>query len=145
MMFGWLRKKKKTKDNKVGPEQVSDENLEGLIVASMRYVLGVDGTIYLEFLWDSDVKEDANEAFSVLFSQINSGDLFEQSMGFIEETLESTGEEDEFARFYQNVLLNQHAKIQPILDSLAMGQQSDDEVVVKPTDIAYKTFKGNQT
>ena len=142
-MFGWFKKKKK--NEKTGPEQISDKDLEGLIVASMRYVLGIDGTIYLEFFWDNDLREDANEAFSILFSQINSGDLFEQSMGFIAESLEEEGQEDQFARFYQNVLLNQQAKIQPILDSLEMNQKSDDEVVVKPTDITQSTFRGNQT
>lgn len=142
-MFKWFKKKDKQK--KIGPEQILNSELDGLVVASMQYVVGIDGTIYLQFSWDDDVNDNANEAFSALFSQINSGDLLEQSMIFIEETLREQGQEKEFRTFYDNVLENQRVRIQPILDSLEMEQMTSDEVVVKPTDIIQGGFRGDQT
>ena len=148
-MFGWFKKKSKKK-GKVGPEEILDKEIEGLVAASIKYVVGVDGTVYVQYFWDSDAKDDANEDFSNLFSQINSGELFESTIGFIEETLRGNGEEDEFARFFSNVLQNQQAKVEPILDAIKTDllggiNKSDDEVVVKPTDVGQMPFKGNQT
>tara|TARA_R110002110_G_scaffold201091_1_gene411956 strand:+ start:3451 stop:3897 length:447 start_codon:yes stop_codon:yes gene_type:complete len=148
-MFGWF-KKKSEKKGKVGPEEILDGEIEGLVSASIKYVVGVDGTVYVQFFWDSDSKDDANEDFANLFSQVNSGDLFESTIGFIEETLRDNGQEDEFALFFSKVLQNQQAKVEPILnaiktDLLAGIDKSDDEVVVKPTDVGQMPFKGNQT
>ena len=142
-MFKWLKKKDKQK--KADPKEILGSDLEDLIIASMHYVVGIDGIVYLEFSWNDDVDIDANEAFATLFSQINSGDLLEQSMAFIEETLKDQGQEKEFLTFYNNVLENQRARIQPILDSLEMHQTTSDEVVVKPTDIIQGGFRGDQT
>ena len=141
-MFGWFKKKK---ESRFGPEQISDEDIEGLVAASIKYVVGIDGTVYVQFFWDSDTRDDASEAFSTLFSQINSGDLLESTIGFIEETLRDEGQEDEFARFFTSFLENQQARIAPLLSSLGMDQNSEDQVVVKPTDIVQGGFRGDQT
>jgi len=143
-MFGWFKKKDK-KTNRIGPEEILDEELEGLVTASLKYVVGIDGIVYVQFFWDSDTRDDANETFADLFSKINNGDLFESTIGFIESSLREEGQEDEFARFFSKVLENQREKIEPLLDSLGINEKSDDEVVVKPTDVAHTTFRGNQT
>jgi len=144
-MFNWFKRKTKKSNTRIGPEKTSEEDLKGLVIASIKYVVGIDGTIYVEFFWDSENQEDANENFSSLFCQINSGDLLESTVGFIEETLRGEGQEDEFARFFSNVLDEQKARIEPLLSSIGMGGKSDDEVVVKPTDVAQSMFKGNET
>lgn len=136
-MFGWFKKKEKPP---------VEDGLKGLAAASIRYVVDKEGVIYIDFYWDDDVVPDANDAFSVLFSQLNSGDLFEESMKFIEETLKESGNEEEFDRFFNNMSTLQQAKMQPFLESLGFyGEKNDNEVVVKPTDIANHVFRGNQT
>ena len=52
-MFNWLRKKPKKpkKDNepkkaRFGPEEIADEDLQGLRVASLKYVVGIDGQVF---------------------------------------------------------------------------------------------------
>ena len=52
-MFNWIRKKPKKDDEpkkvRFGPEEIADEDLEGLRVASLKYVVGIDGQVYIEF------------------------------------------------------------------------------------------------
>jgi hypothetical protein len=147
-MFKWLKKKFSRKKS----PSIEDE-LKGKAVASMRYVLDKDGIIYLDFFWDNDIIPTANEAFTVLFSQINSGDLLEESLKFIEETLRENGEDGEFNKFFASFVELQREKIQPFLESFNIKTGEDvvkptddgDEVVVKPTDIASHVFRGNQT
>ena len=84
-MLNWFKKKpKKEKTSRI------EEELKGKAVASMRYVVDKEGTVYLDFFWDGDTFDDANESFSILFSQINSGDLLEDSVKFIGETQRKT-------------------------------------------------------
>ena len=147
-MFNWIKNKlkKKEKETKDEIRYDTEEDLEGLAIASMRYVVDKEGIVYLDFFWDSDASDSANETFSILFSQINTGDLLEESMNFIEETLTEKGEVEEFQQFYDNVLEIQRSNIGPFLESLGIDtKETDDEVVVKPTDIADRMFKGNQT
>ena len=148
-MFNWIRKKPKKDDEpkkvRFGPEEIADEDLEGLRVASLKYVVGIDGQVYIEFFWDEDVSEDANSAFSELFSKVNSGDLLESSVQFIEKTLEEAGQEDEFAKFFTSILEKQKERIQPFLESMGISEKSDNEVIVKPTDVSRMTFRGNQS
>tara|TARA_Y100000593_G_scaffold89635_1_gene174284 strand:+ start:3415 stop:3852 length:438 start_codon:yes stop_codon:yes gene_type:complete len=145
-MFNWFKKKKKTEEQqKIEP---TDQRTEfgGLAVASMRYVVGVDSVIYLEFYWDEDANEDAISIFTDLFSQINNGELLETSVDFIKETLDSEGEGHKFKKFYLPLIELQKSKLQPFME--AFGKQIDkakDEVVVKPTDLTRETFGGNQS
>jgi len=143
-MFKWFKWfKKKEKSSIILP---SEDALKGLAVASMRYVVDKEGTVYLDFFWDNDLIPTANEAFAVLFSQINSGDLLEESIKFIEETLKESGDEEEFRHFFVNVVELQKERIKPFLESFSLNvEKTDDEVVVKPTDIAHRVFRGNQT
>ena len=120
-----------------------EEELKGKAVASMRYVVDKEGTVYLDFFWDGDTFDDANESFSILFSQINSGDLLEDSVKFIGETLKENDNEEEFTKFFTNLMEIQQAKIIETLGTIA--EKSEEEVVVKPTDIASHVFKGIQT
>ena len=137
-MVNWFKKKpKKEKTSRI------EEELKGKAVASMRYVVDKEGTVYLDFFWDGDTFDDANESFSILFSQINSGDLLEDSVKFIGETLKENDNEEEFTKFFTNLMEIQQAKIIETLGTIA--EKSEEEVVVKPTDIASHVFKGIQT
>ena len=137
-MLNWFKKKpKKEKTSRI------EEGLKGKAVASMRYVVDKEGTVYLDFFWDGDTFDDANESFSILFSQINSGDLLEDSVKFIGETLKENDNEEEFTKFFTNLMEIQQAKIIETLGTIA--EKSEEEVVVKPTDIASHVFKGIQT
>ena len=137
-MLNWFKKKpKKEKTSRI------EEELKGNAVASMRYVVDKEGTVYLDFFWDGDMFDDANESFSILFSQINSGDLLEDSVKFIGETLKENDNEEEFTKFFTNLMEIQQAKIIETLGTIA--EKSEEEVVVKPTDIASHVFKGIQT
>ena len=109
----------------------------------MRYVVDKEGTVYLDFFWDGDMFDDANESFSILFSQINSGDLLEDSVKFIGETLKENDNEEEFTKFFTNLMEIQQAKIIETLGTIV--EKNEEEVVVKPTDIASHVFKGIQT
>ena len=137
-MLNWFKKKpKKEKTSRI------EEELKGKAVASMRYVVDKEGTVYLDFFWDGDTFDDAYESFSILFSQINSGDLLEDSVKFIGETLKENDNEEEFTKFFTNLMEIQQAKIIETLGTIA--EKSEEEVVVKPTDIASHVFKGIQT
>ena len=137
-MLNWFKKKpKKEKTSRI------EEELKGKAVASMRYVVDKEGTVYLDFFWDGDTFDDANESFSILFSQINSVDLLEDSVKFIVETLKENDNEEEFTKFFTNLMEIQQAKIIETLGTIA--EKSEEEVVVKPTDIASHVFKGIQT
>ena len=137
-MLNWFKKKpKKEKTSRI------EEELKGKAVASMRYVVDKEGTVYLDFFWDGDTFDDANESFSILFSQINSGDLLEDSVKFIGETLKENDNEEEFTKFFTNLMEIQQAKIIETLGTIA--EKSEEEVVVKPTDKASHVFKGIQT
>ena len=137
-MLNWFKKKpKKEKTSRI------EEELKGKAVASMRYVVDKEGTVYLDFFWDGATFDDANESFSILFSQINSGDLLEDSVKFIGETLKENDNEEEFTKFFTNLMEIQQAKIIETLGTIA--EKSEEEVVVKPTDIASHVFKGIQT
>lgn len=137
-MLNWFKKKpKKEKTSRI------EEELKGKAVASMRYVVDKEGTVYLDFFWDGDMFDDANESFSILFSQINSGDLLEDSVKFIGETLKENDNEEEFTKFFTNLMEIQQAKIIETLGTIV--EKNEEEVVVKPTDIASHVFKGIQT
>lgn len=137
-MLNWFKKKpKKEKTSRI------EEELKGKAVASMRYVVDKEGTVYLDFFWDGDTFDDANESFSILFSQINSGDLLEDSVKFIGETLKENDNEEEFTKFFTNLMEIQQAKIIETLGTIV--EKNEEEVVVKPTDIASHVFKGIQT
>ena len=137
-MLKWFKKKpKKEKTSKI------EEELKGKAVVSMRYVVDQEGTVYLDFFWDNDAFDDANESFSILFSQINSGDLLEDSVKFIGETLTEDGNEEEFTKFFSNLMEIQQAKIIETLSTVV--EKTEEEVVVKPTDLATHVFRGNQT
>ena len=137
-MLNWFKKKpKKEKTSRI------EEELKGKAVASMRYVVDKEGTVYLDFFWDGDMFDDANESFSILFSQINSGDLLEDSVKFIGETLKENDNEEEFTKFFTNLMEIQQAKIIETLGTIV--EKNEEEGVVKPTDIASHVFKGIQT
>tara|TARA_R110000824_G_scaffold373974_1_gene564434 strand:+ start:1212 stop:1625 length:414 start_codon:yes stop_codon:yes gene_type:complete len=137
-MFNWFKKKKKRPNLR--------EEFDGNAVASMQYVVGRDGVVYLEFFWDEKANINACEIFASLFSQINSGELMEESMLFIKETLDSRDQSDSYMSFHSAVFELQKSKIEPILESIAEeGRKIGDEVVVKPTDLSPDTFGGNQS
>tara|TARA_R100000005_G_scaffold95912_2_gene79503 strand:+ start:13409 stop:13843 length:435 start_codon:yes stop_codon:yes gene_type:complete len=144
-MFNWFKKKKKNKQQKIEPTDQIKE-FGGLAVASMRYVVGVDSVIYLEFFWDEDADEDAISIFTDLFSQINNGELLDTSVDFIRQTLDSEGEGYKFKKFYLPLMELQKAKLQPFMEAFAAkADKAKDEVVVKPTDLTRETFGGNQS
>ena len=140
LMFKWFKNKFKKKK-----KPLIEDDLKGKVLASMRYVVGKDEIIYLDFAWDNDTHANANEAFSELFYKINSGDLLDSSMNFIRETCEGEERLGEYLRFYSNMIKLQQADM--TLESLEREQEieeTDNEVVVKPTDITPQAFGGNQ-
>ena len=139
-MFKWLKNKfKKKKKPRI------EDDLKGKVLGSMRYVVGLDEVIYLDFYWDNDVNPKASEAFSELFYKINSGELLASSIDFIRETCEEEEKIGEYIRFYSSMMELQRADLAPLIESLEQEEEEkNDEVVVKPTDVTPQAFGGNQ-
>ena len=113
-------------------------------LAYIKYIVGTDDVLYVDFKWDSDKDPAANQSFSELFFQINNGHLLESTMEFIKDQLVENGDEVEFARFITNILALQEESLKPLMDSLGLGlEETEDEVVVKPTDIGERVLGGN--
>jgi len=113
-------------------------------LAYIKYIVGTDGVLYVDFKWDSDRDSSANEVFSELFFEINGGHLLDRTIEFMKDQLVENGDEVEFARFITNILALQEESLKPLMDSLGLGsEETEDEVVVKPTDIGERVLGGN--
>ena len=114
------------------PEEGSLESQSGWII----YTVDDDGLINMDFDFNNDYK--SNENFSELFHQLNKGDLLENGLSFIKKTLELQGRESDLKDFNENTEILNKVRGNIFLDLLTQGEE---EVVVKPTDIAKNILK----
>ena len=132
MFKKWLGKK----EEKIEEKETSFKSLEdqsGWIV----YSVDQDGIINMDFDFKSD--KLSNEHFSELFHQINNGDLLENAISFIKQSLEDDDRSPDFEEFNDNVDILNKLRGNLLLDLLT--QNEEEKVVVKPTDIASIILK----
>ena len=132
MFKKWLGKK----EEKIEEKETSFKSLEdqsGWIV----YSVDQDGIINMDFDFKSD--KLSNEHFSELFHQINNGDLLENAISFIKQSLEDDDRSPDFEEFNDNVDILNKLRGNLLLDLLT--QNEEEKVVVKPTDIAKIILK----
>ena len=108
------------------------ENQSGWIV----YSVDQEGIINMDFDFKSD--KLSNEHFSELFHQINKGDLLENGLAFIRQSLEEDDRSSDFEEFNENTDILNKLRGNIFLDLLT---QNKEKVVVKPTDIANTILK----
>ena len=108
------------------------EDQSGWIV----YSVDEDGIINMDFDFSGD--KLSNEHFSEMFHQINKGDLLENALSFIKQTLEDDDRTTDLENFNDNIEILEKLRNNVILDFLIEGSE---EVVVKPTDIANNILK----
>ena len=131
MFKKWLGKK----EEKIEEKETSFKSLEdqsGWIV----YSVDQDGIINMDFDFKSD--KLSNEHFSELFHQINNGDLLENAISFIKQSLEDDDRSSDFEEFNDNIDILNKLRGNLLLDLLT---QNKEKVVVKPTDIANTILK----
>ena len=134
MFKKWFSKAEK--EIEVEEKETSFKSLEdqsGWIV----YSVDEDGIINMDF----DLKSDklSNEHFSELFHQINNGDLLENAISFIKQSLEDDDRSSDLEEFNDNIDMLNKLRGNLLLDLLT--QNEEEEVVVKPTDIARTILK----
>ena len=132
MFKKWLGKKEEEIEEKETPFK-SLEDQSGWIV----YSVDQDGIINMDFDFKSD--KLSNEHFSELFHQINNGDLLENAISFIKQSLEDDDRSSDFEEFNDNVDILNKLRGNLLLDLLT--QNEEEKVVVKPTDIASIILK----
>ena len=131
MFKKWLGKKEEEIEEKETPFK-SLEDQSGWIV----YSVDQDGIINMDFDFKSD--KLSNEHFSELFHQINNGDLLENAISFIKQSLEDDDRSSDFEEFNDNIDILNKLRGNLLLDLLT---QNKEKVVVKPTDIANTILK----
>jgi len=132
-MFKWVKKalfKRKVKKN---------------TVAYIKYLIGTDGFVYIDFGWDDKKDNMANESFTELFFKVQSGQLLDNSVDFIREECFKNGNKEEFSRFIKNLIVFQQENLEPMLEAMGINlEEEEDKVVVKPTDIGESVIRGNE-
>ncbi|MAH50806.1 hypothetical protein CMI37_33620 [Candidatus Pacearchaeota archaeon] len=132
-MFKWVKKalfKRKVKKN---------------TVAYIKYLIGADGFVYIDFGWDDKKDKMANESFAELFFEVHSGQLLDNSVDFIREECLKRGDKEEFSRFIKNLIVFQQENLQPMMEAMGISlEEEEDKVVVKPTDIGESVIRGNE-
>tara|TARA_R100001244_G_scaffold91110_1_gene69036 strand:- start:3744 stop:4142 length:399 start_codon:yes stop_codon:yes gene_type:complete len=114
-------------------------------VAYIKYLIGTDGFVYIDFGWDEKKEKMANESFAELFFKIHSSQLLDNSVDFIKEECLKNGDKEEFARFIKNLITFQQEDLQPMMESMGISLEEEvDKVVVKPTDIGERVLRGNE-
>ena len=109
------------------------EDQSGWIV----YSVDQEGIINMDFDFKGD--NTSNEHFSELFHQINNGDLLENAISFIKQSLEDDDRSSDFEGFNDNIDILNKLRGNLLLDLLT--QNEEEKVVVKPTDIAKIILK----
>jgi len=132
-MFKWIKKalfKRKVKKK---------------TVAYIKYLIGVDGFVYIDFGWNDNKDRMANESFTELFFKVHSGQLLDNSVDFIKEECLKNGDKEGFTRFLGNLIVFQQENLQPMMESMGINPEEEvDKVVVKPTDIGERVLRGNE-
>tara|TARA_Y100001970_G_scaffold137031_1_gene168637 strand:- start:3957 stop:4379 length:423 start_codon:yes stop_codon:yes gene_type:complete len=106
-----------------------------------------EGIIGLDFGFDIESKE-SNELFSEMFHQLNSGQLMETGIVFIEDSLKEIdlkASED----FIENIEILEQLKDNVFLNAITRTPEissanNREEVVVKPSDIAKSVLGGDK-
>ena len=135
MFKKWFNKTEEVETQEEIQEETQSSNLEdqaGWIV----YSVDEDGIINMDFDFSGD--KLSNEHFSEMFHQINKGDLLENALSFIKQTLEDDDRTTDLENFNDNIEILEKLRNNVILDFLIEGSE---EVVVKPTDIANNILK----
>lgn len=109
--------------------------------AYIKYIVGVDGFVYIDFGWGNGKDRLANESFSELFFKVHNGHLLENSLDFIKEECLGRGNEKEFATFLTNLIRIQEENLGITKE---INPKKEDKVVVKPTDIGDSVLRGNE-
>ena len=119
------------------------ETKEAILLNSLQDQLGWiifsvdnDGTINMDFDFGTDKR--SNENFSELFDQINNGDLLKTSVAFIQSSLKQQERMSDLEEFNENTEVLKKMRNDILSDLLT---QENEEVVVKPTDIAKLILK----
>ena len=119
------------------------ETKEAILLNSLQDQLGWiifsvdnDGTINMDFDFGTDKR--SNENFSELFDQINNGDLLKTSIAFIQSSLKQQERMSDLEEFNENTEVLKKMRNDILSDLLT---QENEEVVVKPTDIAKLILK----
>jgi len=114
----------------------------------LLYSVDEDGIIDLDFKFDVDSLQ-SNELFSEMFHQLNNGQLLETSITFIYKTLKQidSNAANEFSesieildKISNNIILNNIARTPEVNLS-----HINDDVVVKPSDIAKSVLGGEKS
>ena len=111
-MFKWIKKalfKRKVKKK---------------TVAYIKYLIGVDGFVYIDFGWNDNKDRMANESFTELFFKVHSGQLLDNSVDFIKEECLKNGDKEGFTRFLGNLIVFQQENLQPMMESIITGLQN---------------------
>jgi len=113
-------------------------------VAYIKYLIGTDGFVYIDFGWHNSKDEMANEAFSEMFFEVHSGGLLDNSVEFIKEECLRSGDKEGFARFIKNLITAQQENLEPMMESMEINAEKTDAVLVKPTDVVGHILRGNE-
>tara|TARA_R110000824_G_scaffold383886_2_gene577620 strand:- start:1340 stop:1765 length:426 start_codon:yes stop_codon:yes gene_type:complete len=113
----------------------------------LLYSVDEDGIIDLDFKFDIDSMQ-SNELFSEMFYQLNNGQLLETSLTFIYKTLKHI-DSDVAKEFDENIEVLNKISNNFIINSVARTPEVNpshlnDDVVVKPSDIAKSVLGGEK-
>ena len=134
-MFKWFNKASKKTKEATKENSLLNKGLKGQ-TGWIIFSVDADGIINMDF--DFTTGKEYNELFSELFDQINNGDLLKTSTGFIRESLKQQERTSDLEEFDENTNVLKKLRNDILLDLLNQG---DEEVVVKPTDIAKLILK----
>ena len=114
----------------------------------LLYSIDEDGVIDLDFKFDVDSTQ-SNELFSEMFYQLNNGQLLETSSTFIYKTLKHI-DSDAAKEFDENVKILNKISNNFIINSIASKPEVtphhlNDDVIVKPSDIAKSVLGGEKS
>ena len=122
--------------------------IEKKTVAHIKYLVDEDDQIYIDYKWNKKLDKEAVNVFSMLFFNINSGEMSDDSISFIQQNCAENGLTEEFEIFSETLTYlteNLEHEISTLTDSLIKPstEKSGDEVVVKPTDVGIVSNKGH--
>lgn len=122
--------------------------IEKKTVAHIKYLVDEDDQIYIDYKWNKKLDKEAVSVFSMLFFNINSGEMSDDSISFIQQNCAENDLTEEFETFSETLTYlteNLEHEISTLTESLikASTEKSGDEVVVKPTDIGIMSNKGH--
>jgi hypothetical protein len=114
----------------------------------LLYSVDEDGIIDLDFKFDVD-SLSSNELFSEMFHQLNNGHLLETSITFIYKTLKQI-DSNAAKEFSESIEILDKISNNIILNSIAKAPEVNlshinDDVVVKPSDIAKSVLGGEKS